>query len=123
MSSDALRALDELLRQTTQAPTFPPNSRYHNIPLAVHVQPDGTSVVYLRRRFVPPPDRFATIAEHLVVDKERPDHIAFRYFGDAELFWRLCDANGVMSPDELTAEIGHRIRITMPEGVPGGPRA
>ena len=45
--------------------------------------------------------------------------IAAQELGDSELFWRLCDANGALRPDELTAEPGRAIRITLPEGIPG----
>ena len=34
-------------------------------------------------------------------------------------FWRVCDANAAMRPDELTETIGRRLRITLPEGIPG----
>jgi hypothetical protein len=34
---------------------------------------------------------------------QRLDHIAARYLGDATAFWRLCDANGSLSPDALGA--------------------
>jgi len=44
--------------------------------------------------------------------------IAARELGDPEAFWRLCDANGVMHPDELTDEVDERVRITLPDGVP-----
>ena len=33
---------------------------------------------------------------------DRLDNIAARYLGDPEQFWRICDANGAMRPDELT---------------------
>ena len=58
------------------------------------------------------------IGEHVVTQGERLDHIAARYFGDPELFWRLCDANRAMRPEELTETIGRRLGITLPEGVP-----
>ena len=38
---------------------------------------------------------------------------------DPEQFWRLCDANAAMRPDELTESVGRRLRITLPEGIPG----
>ena len=41
-----------------------------------------------------------------------------RYIGDPEQFWRVCDANRALLPDELTAAAGSVIRITLPEGVP-----
>ena len=45
------------------------------------------------------------------------------YLGDPEQFWRVCDANRAMRPDELTETIGRRLRITLPEGIPGAPNA
>jgi hypothetical protein len=33
-----------------------------------------------------------------VVQGDRLDNLAARYFGDAELYWRLCDANGAVRP-------------------------
>ena len=46
----------QVLLQTVAKPArFAPNSRYQNIETAQFTQPDGRKVVYLRRRFVPPP--------------------------------------------------------------------
>lgn len=102
---------------------FPPTSRYHNIQTATLESRDGRTWVYLRRRFVPPPERFALLQEHVVVQGDRLDNITARYLGDPEQFWRVCDANGAMRPDELTETIGRRLRITLPEGIPGAPNA
>jgi hypothetical protein len=102
-------------------PAFPDNSRYRAIETSTVTLPDGRVVVYLRRRFVPAPERFATVKERTVAQGERLDNIAAQELGDPELFWRLCDANGALSPDELTAEPGRSIRITLPEGIPGAP--
>lgn len=96
-----------------------PNSRYQGIPTAIMESPDGKMILYLRRRFVPAPERFALLQEHTVVERDRLDNITAHYLGDPELFWRLCDANRALHPDELTATVGNRIRITMPEGIPG----
>jgi hypothetical protein len=98
---------------------FPPASRYHGLETAVLHAPDGSTIVYLRRRFVPPPERFALLQEHTVSEGERLDHLAARHIGDPEQFWRLCDANAAMRPDELTEEVGRVLRITLPEGIPG----
>lgn len=98
---------------------FPPDSRYHDIEIATHVRPDGTQVPYVRRRFLPPADRFATIVEHVVTQGERLDNITARYLGDPLQFWRVCDANDAMNPPDLTARVGGRLRITLPGGVPG----
>jgi hypothetical protein len=102
------------------APLFPPTSRYYGLASAQLTNPDGSVVTYLRRRFLPPPEHFATLAEHQVVSGDRVDNLAARYLGDAEQYWRLCDANGTMNPAELTATIGSYVRITLPEGVVGG---
>jgi len=68
---------------------------------------------------IPQPDRFALLQEHIVTEGERLDNICNQYFGDPEQFWRICDANGVLNPEELTESTGKQIRITLPEGIPG----
>jgi len=105
----------------TRSLLFPPTSRYHNIETAILTQADGTELIYLKRRFVPSPDRFALLQEHVVTQGDRLDTITARYLSDPLQFWRICDANNAMNPPELTAEIGRRLRITMPEGIPGIP--
>ncbi|MDP2782645.1 hypothetical protein [Devosia sp.] len=105
----------------TRSLLFPPNSRYHNIETARLTQADDTELIYLKRRFVPSLDRFTLLQEHVVTQGERLDNITARYLGDPLQFWRICDANNAMNPPELTAEIGRRLRITMPEGIPGIP--
>jgi hypothetical protein len=97
---------------------FAPNSRYAGIETARFSRPDGETVVYLRRRFVPPPERFDLLFEHIVLAGERLDTIASQSLGDPELFWLLCDANRAMRPADLL-EPGRALRITMPEGIPG----
>ncbi|MBS0587245.1 MAG: LysM domain-containing protein [Proteobacteria bacterium] len=97
---------------------FPPTSRYAATDTAEVVQPDGRRIVYLRRRFVPDPSRYATMLEHRIVEGDRLDRLTAAYLGDAELFWRLADANGVMHPRELE-ELGRWIRLTLPEGMLG----
>jgi hypothetical protein len=95
-----------------------PNSRYAATETATHTLPDGREVVYLRRRFVPSPENFALLQEHFVVEGDRLDVLTARYLGDPEQFWRVCDANRALRPDDLTAAAGSVIRITLPEGVP-----
>jgi len=102
---------------------FPPTSRYFGIETTTRVMPNGRMVRYLRRRFLPQPDRFSTIEEHVVEEGERLDNIAAKHLGDPEAFWRIADANRAMHPAELTARVGRRLRITLPEGVPQAPNA
>ena len=105
------------------ATAFPPTSRYHGIATKVFKTEAGETIVHLKRRFVPPPESFALLQLHSVVQGDRLDNLAHKYLGDPEQFWRLCDANGAMRPDELTDTVGRRLRITLPEGIPGGPGA
>lgn len=114
---DPLQAFLEV--HSLQGPLFPPTSRYHGLPAGVHQTVDGRSLVYVSRRLVPAPERFALLQEHAVVEGDRLDNLAHRYIGDPEQYWRLCDANGAMRPDELIEEVGRLLRITLPEGVPG----
>ncbi len=98
---------------------FPPTSRYYGLDTASLKREDGQNVVYLRRRFVPPPERFSLLQEHVVAEGDRLDNITAQYLGDPEAFWRLADANRAMRPAALTETIGRRLRITLPEGIPG----
>jgi len=98
---------------------FPPTSRYYNVEIATRLDADGMPIPYLRRRFLPALEGFVLLHEHRVTDGERPDHVAAAELGDPEGFWRLCDANGVMHPDELTDTVGDIVRITLPQGIPG----
>ena len=119
--TDALQTLDALLQSAAAgAQPFPPNSRYYGLPTTTLTLPDGRMVTYLTRRLVPPPERFALLKQHTVVQNDRLDNLAARYFNDPVQYWRLCDANRALRPDELTATIGRLLRITLPEGVPAG---
>lgn len=115
---------DLLLPGGLRSSLFPPNSRYNGLDTNTHVspptpeEPEGKTIVYLRRRFLPPADRFALLQEHVVGDGERIDNIAAAFLNDPEQFWRIADANNVMRPEECE-EVGRRLRITLPEGVPG----
>jgi hypothetical protein len=114
------QALQQLLQPTGLAMTlFPPTSRYYGIETAMLENSEGKTVIYIKQRIVPSSDRFALLQEHPVVQGERLDNITARYLGDPEQFWKICDANNAMHPDELTETIGRRLRITLPEGIPG----
>ena len=105
--------------------SFPTDSRYYGSATLTYVTPAGTSVTYLARRFVPQPGapNFSTVAQHTVKQGDRLDLIAAKYLGDPLLFWLICDANGALRPDALVETPGTVLDITMPQGVPGGPRA
>ncbi len=109
-----------LLAQTSPERTlFTATSRYYGIGTDTLVLPQGKTIIYLQRRFVPPPERFQVIQEHTVVQGDRLDNLAAHYLGDPTLFWRLADANRAMRPQELTEAVGRKLRITLPEGITG----
>ncbi len=101
---------------------FGPTSRYAGLEIT-KIEIDRETYAYVRRRFAPLPERLSIISEHTVVQGERLDHIAARFIGDPQLFWRICDGNRALRPVELTETIGRRLVITLPEGVPGIPNA
>jgi hypothetical protein len=117
--TDPLQAL--LSSAPLQSTLFPPDSRYQGVPTATITDTQGEQVVYLRRRFLPQPEQLALVQQHTVVQGDRSDNLAQRYFNDPLLWWRLCDANRAFSPDELTDTVGRKLRITLPPGVAGTP--
>jgi hypothetical protein len=102
--------------------SFGPTSRYAGLEIA-KIEVDRETYAYVRRRFVPLPERLAVIGEHTVTQGERLDSIAARSLGAPELFWRICDGNRAMRPEELTETVGRTLLITLPNGVPGIPNA
>ena len=99
---------------------FPPTSRYYDVTRSVLTAANGELTPYLSRRFSPQSDQFALLRNHVVTDAERLDLIAARELGDPEAYWRICDANDALRPDDLLV-VGRRLRITLPLGIPGMP--
>jgi len=94
---------------------FSANSRYAGIEAMEYTQADGTKLRYLRRRFIPR-NAGTVLAEHQVVEGDRPDIIAAKTLNDPEQYWRICDANNSMHPRELVRDIGRRLQITIVSG-------
>ena len=115
--TDPIKAF--LQASALETAAYAPTSRYYGLETAQWTGSDGRVVTYVTRRFAPPPERFVTLREHAVREGDRLDNLAARYLGDPEQFWRLCDANRAMRPDELMETVGARLRITLPEGIPG----
>ena len=90
---------------------FARGSRYETVAEAVYVDPAGREIVYKRLRLIPPPG--VAVQGHLVARGDRLDLIAFRFYRDPEQFWRLCDGNTAMRPDDLVAELGRRLIIPL----------
>jgi hypothetical protein len=81
--------------------------------------PDGTTIIYLKRRFLPSTDSFQLLQLISVKQGDRLDNIASKFLGDPELFWRIADANGAMRPEELVQTVGRQLKITLPQGITG----
>lgn len=100
---------------------FEPTSRYYAIETAELTILDAAGeprvVRYVRRRFITSAPSRATLVSHAVVQGERLDHLAARYLGDPGQFWRICDANNVLRPEELVEKPGRRIDIPLPGGL------
>lgn len=96
---------------------FDASSRYFNLENATLrvTEADGSQrlVVYKRRRFLPGRDQSTTLIEHSIKDGERLDNITAAYLGDPFSYWQVCDANGVLDPEDLVAEPGRLIKITI----------
>jgi nucleoid-associated protein YgaU len=98
---------------------FDPTSRYYTIETAKLDVTDSDGlprvIAYKRRRFIPASNGLVTIVEHTVVQGDRLDNLTARYLGDPLQFWRICDANNVLRPDDLIDEAGTIIQITLPK--------
>ncbi len=99
--------------------TFAATSRYYGKSLTASKTPNEETIVHVKRRFVPAAESLSLLQYHFVEQGDRIDNIAQTYLADPEQYWKICDANGVDRPDELTEEVGNKIRITLPEGIPG----
>lgn len=86
-------------------------SRYERVGTAVRVDEQGREVRHKVIRVLPQPEaRYG----YAVAAGDRLDNIASEVFRDAERFWRICDANVVMWPPELTERPGRVIAIPGP---------
>ncbi len=115
--TDALKAF--LQAASLEASAFPPGSRYHGIAVGQWTRADGRPTAFVRRRVVPAAERFVTLRLHTVSEGDRLDNLAATYLGDPQQYWRVCDANAAMRPEELLELVGRALRITLPEGVSG----
>lgn len=86
-------------------------SRYEPVPDTTLTTPDGRTIRYKRVRFIP--DARGTFG-HRVKEGDRLDLIAWQTYRNPELFWRICDANLALLPEDLVAETGRILVIPVP---------
>lgn len=94
---------------------FELTSRYFNLKDRTWTGPDGRVVVYKERRFLPQGKTLPLLVEVTVEQSDRLDLIAARTLGQAELSWRVCDANDAMDPAALTAGPGRKLKVAIPQ--------
>lgn len=86
-------------------------SRYEIIASAELSTADGRTIRYKRMRFIP---ETPGVLPYRTRAEDRLDHIAFQTYGDAEQFWRICDANRAVRPDALIEQPGTRLLLPVP---------
>ncbi len=87
-------------------------SRYADVPDAFLTDASRRTIRFKRVRFIPPTP---AVAGHRVIAGERLDLIAWRHYRDAERFWRICDSNEALWPDDLLVE-GAIVGVPTSEG-------
>jgi hypothetical protein len=87
---------------------FARGSRYEQSPEATYTDAAGRARPYKLLRMFPPAAPIAQTYEP--ADGERLDLVANRFYGDPEQFWRICDANRALRPDDLETA-GTRLAI------------
>lgn len=85
---------------------FDPASRYAGLTPKVF----GDRARYVGRRAIPA-TASRNFAQYTVTQGDRLDTIAAQMVGDPTQFWRICDANPVLRPTDLTATPGRSLRI------------
>lgn len=94
---------------------FEPTSRYAQIETTTVTLPDGRVERYVRRRFLPDGAAMPVLVEVTIAQGDRIDVITAKTLGDAEQYWRVCDANNAMDPVALTETIGATVRVPIPQ--------
>ena len=87
-------------------------SRYEKVQDATRTDSTGREIRYKTTRVIVDP---VAVIGHRLMNGERLDHIAWQHFRDAERFWRICDANRALWPDDLLEEAA-LLRIPASEG-------
>lgn len=92
---------------------FAKGSRYEKTPQAVHTDREGRQITFVLLRTFPaaaPARQLHDVGAH-----ERLDLIADHFFGDSQQFWRICDANRALRPEDIET-VGRRLTIPLVTG-------
>jgi len=78
---------------------FDKKSRYYNLKPYQVTDNRGRKVVVFP---VPDVPRQSLLGRHLVKQGQRIDHLAYKYLDEPAGFWRICEVNNVMLPEQLS---------------------
>ncbi|MBF0686751.1 MAG: hypothetical protein IR158_03145 [Cellulomonas sp.] len=92
---------------------FDVDSRYATLPVLSRTTATGRQIAYVERRFLPRPEDLRPVARVPVAEGDRLDQLATRVLGDPLAYWRVCDANGALRPDDLLVP-GSMLLVTDP---------
>ena len=84
--NDSIKAF--LQNSGLQQPTFAANSRYAGMETAEWTRADGLPVLYVKQRFSPSPENFATLQENRVETNDQSANTAAQYFSAPEMVAR-----------------------------------
>ena len=93
---------------------FPMNSRYYGVALRTRTAEDGSVETFVGRRIIPAIERYGVAGRHRCIAGDRIDRIAADAFGDAEQYWKICDANGDADPAAAAGPPGRLLVIPLP---------
>jgi hypothetical protein len=88
---------------------FTATSRYANIADATYQDANGKQFSYKVLRLIP---SAPALLVHTIVQQDRLDLLANTYYTDPQQFWRLCDGNLAMRPDDLLV-VGFQLQIPL----------
>ena len=88
---------------------FTVTSRYASVADATYQDASGRQFSYKVLRVAPSARAFLL---HTMVQEDRLDLVANTYYSDPEQFWRICDANFALRPDDLL-QVGLRLQIAL----------
>lgn len=89
-------------------------SRYANLATSTYTTPDGRTMTYVMRRWLPAGTTMPLLAEVALQPRERLDLLTHRTLSDPLQFWRIADANDATNPFELEDD-GRVLRIPIPQ--------
>lgn len=91
---------------------FDADSRYAKLKPITVIGPNGNQVQIVPIRFIGSAD---PVMSRRIRQGDRPDLLAYEFYKEPQLFWRIADANEVMRPGELVSYAGSLIGIPTKE--------